>query len=82
MTLREWLPREFFGEYMDTRTAKFLDWNVIDDIRYDHIDYHSCPIKMKNIYHWCKISDGIKVYAVAWNENPSRGWSFPIKKIK
>lgn len=82
MKLIDWLPSEFQREYMDTPCARLLDYEVTVDASYDHLLYFQCPISMKHIYHWCICTNGIKKYAVAWNENPSKGWSFPIKRIK
>jgi hypothetical protein len=33
----------------------------------------------KNVHFWVVLENG---YAVGWNESPSRGWSFPIVKLK
>ena len=33
----------------------------------------------KNVYCWVELENG---KAVAWNENPSKGWSFPVIKLK
>jgi len=79
-TLRDWMPREFEQAYMDTRTAEFLDCELVEEIGPDHRMYNSIPqsIQRKHVYNWCTIFENGKYYAVAWNENPSRGWSFPI----
>jgi len=78
--LKNWLPGEFQREYMDARTADFLECEVTEEIGPDHPKYNEIPkgIYRKHIYNWCIIFDRGKYYAVAWNENPSRGWSFPI----
>lgn len=36
------------------------------------------PGKHKCVCVWWELSDGT---AVAWNENLSRGWSFPIRRL-
>jgi len=79
MKLREWIY--YLDCTIDQPVEKLLDFDVIDDIGHDHKDYHSCPINRKNIYSWCKVSDGKKIYAVAFNENPSN-YSYPIKFIE
>jgi hypothetical protein len=33
----------------------------------------------KNVHFWVLLENG---YAVGWNESPSRGWSFPMVKLK
>lgn len=37
------------------------------------------PFKHKNIHVWWILDDGT---AVGWNESPTVGWGFPVKKIK
>ena len=36
------------------------------------------PSKEKFVFNWVILENNI---AIGWNENPSRGWSFPVKKI-
>jgi hypothetical protein len=78
MKLRDKVPQEFFLEFMDTPAAKFLDVEVIaghgsdgDNVRWPGIH--------RNVYGWWELANG---YGVAWNENPARGWSFPVKKVR
>ncbi len=70
--LRDVLPREFFAEFSDTPVAKLLDIEVA-------AEYDGCvtrwPGSAKNVLNWWKLVDG---RAVGWNENVSRGWSFPV----
>jgi len=33
----------------------------------------------RNVHFWVVLENG---YAVGWNENPARGWSFPVVKVK
>ena len=80
--LKDWLPQEFFMEYMDTPTAKYLEWNVIKEHSAADDNPKRHPFKHRNIYHWCVITNGKKFRAVAWNENPAVGWSFPNKLIE
>jgi hypothetical protein len=72
-TLREVLPSEF-KDFPESRANKFLDRKVIC----------SCPGawpgREKNV-HWWVILEGDDGIAVGWNENPSRGWSFPVTVI-
>jgi hypothetical protein len=83
MKLKDWLPKEFFYEFMDTKAAKFLEIEVIEnnsliDLQ-DKRKIWQCWIgKEKYVYNWVRLANG---YAVGWNENPSRGWSFPVKKF-
>lgn len=72
--LRDCVPHEFFKEFTDTRAFKMLDVEVVETVKNKPwIGTH------KNVYVWWRLANG---YAVAWNENPSIGWSFPVVKIK
>ena len=78
-TLRDWLPSEFFSEYMGTPAADLLSASVTHEIRgsFRGADL-PWPGKHKNINVWCLLETG---HAVGWNENPSTGWSFPVIKV-
>lgn len=81
-TLENWLPKEFFREFGDSGLNKLLDYKVIEEYGgYGNANKRH-PFISKNIYTWCIISNGIKKYAVGWNESPSRGYSFPYKRLK
>lgn len=72
MKLRDVLPREFFYEFTNTRAYKLLDCEVIESME----GYRNrFPGKEKNVHVWWKLADG---RCVGWNENPGRGWSFPV----
>lgn len=69
-TLREVLPLQALGgEY--TWTEKKLNTLVVER----HDGGWNWPGRHKNVCVWWELADGT---AVAWNENTSRGWSFPI----
>lgn len=73
-TLGDVLPFEFYSEFMDTPAAKLLDIRVVATIRTSPwVGSH------KNVFVWWELANG---KAVAWNENPARGWSFPVVKMK
>ena len=73
-TLRDVLPTEaFWGEYENDKFQKFLDVEIVSEHCTNWVGNH------KNVYYWWNLSNG---YAVGWNENPSRGWSFPVVKMK
>jgi len=83
-TLRDFVPHEFFAEFMDTRAATMLDVEVEEEhslIDFCEDKWVSWPGTHKNVYNWVKLVDG---RCVGWNESPSRGWSFPVfgKKTK
>jgi hypothetical protein len=73
--LRDVLPREFFIEFANTPAAKHVDRRIICE--------HDTRVKPwpgthKNVTYWWVLQGG---YAVGLNENPSRGWAFPVYKI-
>lgn len=73
--LKDWLPSEFFNEFMDTKAAQLLNQTVIRDFGSWKVSH---PFKHKYIHNWVILANG---FAVGWNENPSVGWSFPVKKL-
>ena len=81
MKLKNWVPQEFHTQYMDTYAAKLLECEVIQDYTSGDIGFFTNIFTHKHIYNWCIVTNGEKKWAVGWNENPSRGWSFPVKRI-
>lgn len=75
--LVDWLPREFLLEYHDTKAAKLLDRTVLKSWSLGGISASDEKEwkPEKNVMNWCMLEDG---HSVGWNENPSRGWSFPV----
>ena len=76
-TLIDVLPISFEAEFSDTVAYKFKDIIVIKEHETwkkgeDWIGTH------KNVNFWYELENG---YAVGMNENPSRGLSFPVKKM-
>lgn len=71
-TLREVLPHEFMIEYTDTRAYKLRDVEVVAE--HDG-SAKRWPGRERNVLNWYVLASG---HAVGWNENPSRGWSFPV----
>lgn len=80
-TLKDIMPNEFIsGSYDDTRAYKMKDEKVVAE--YGAIEGYTpkpWPGIHKNIYFWVELENG---FAVGWNENPAKGWSFPVVKIK
>jgi hypothetical protein len=74
-TLIDVLPPEFRHEYTDTRAWAMRHVAVLKE-------FHSRSRRWigphKNVYVWYVLENG---YAVAWNENIARGWSFPVQKL-
>ena len=68
--LKDALPIEFIsGEYDDTKAMKYSEVGVLEK-RFD-----PWPGPQKNVCVWYVLENG---KAVGWNENPGRGWSFPV----
>jgi hypothetical protein len=73
-TLRDLISWEFIQSYQDTRAYKMLDVEVIAEYDARFVPWAG---KHKNVTYWWKLANG---YSVAFNENVSVGWSFPVIK--
>lgn len=71
--LRHEVPREFFQEFMDTPAARLLNVEVLER----RGPPQRWPGKHKHVSTWWILANG---RCVGWNENPSRGWSFPVAR--
>lgn len=73
-TLSEVTPKEFSqsGEYDHTKAYKMRYETIV---KTNYSDKIAWPGNHKNVSVWWELLNG---YAVGWNENPSRGWSFPV----
>ena len=72
MKLHEVLPREFMGpEYDRSEARKFAHEEVESEHNFNW------PGKERNVAYWVTLKNG---HHVGWNENPGRGWSFPVIK--
>ena len=81
MLLKEWLPQEFF-QYKHPEMEKFLNRPILINYNlYNENAWRSWPGKHKYVQNWCIVSYEDNYYAIGFNENPSRGWGFPIKKV-
>ena len=75
-TLRDWIPMD--GDvHPKSRLYKLLDQPIVES--YGWRDNVGWPGRERNVTAWVKLANGL---AVGHNENPSRGWSFPIIRIK
>lgn len=74
-TLRDVLPVEF-DEYFDVPAYKLKDVKVLYEIDGTQIPWVGTH---KNVLNWWVLETG---HCVGWNENPARGWYFPIAKGK
>jgi hypothetical protein len=79
-TLKEVMPEEFVRFHYDERSYRYADVEVVreyggggDRIR------RAWPGPQQHVHFWVELANG---YAVGWNENPSRGWSFPVMRMK
>lgn len=70
-TLQDVLPSEFRG-YSDTEAYKYKDVKVVEQIDGTVTPW---PGHEKNVFWWFLLENGKRV---GWNENPSRGWTFPV----
>ncbi len=82
-TLKDVMPEvlsEIDGSYCETQAFEMVNIKVIAE-HGSLIDDNpkKWPGSHKNVYFWAELGNG---YAVGWNENPVRGWSFPVFKIK
>lgn len=75
-TLREALPSEFHGPGYEESWAVSHLWREV--IAEHDARIKPWPGKHRNVRHWWELAGG---YGVGWNENPSRGWSFPVVNL-
>jgi DNA-directed RNA polymerase subunit RPC12/RpoP len=89
--LKAELPKEFFAEFMTTNAqydpahpqgkpsaaAELLEAQVVREYSRvtDEAGYKPWPGPQKDVHCWWELENG---KAVGWNENPSKGWSFPV----
>lgn len=79
MTLADCAPYEFSeGEFSDIQAFKFKDVEVVKCHGYGETSSAPWIGTHKNVINWCELENG---YAIGWNENPSTGWMFPVKKL-
>ena len=78
--LRDVVPHEVTGgEYVGTVVYDLLDMHVTAEFTCQDRDTWRCwPGREKHVACWWMLDIGL---AVAWNENPSKGWSFPVLRI-
>lgn len=80
-TLTDAMPTELISHgYESTRAYKMKDVIITKEhcSMIDQDDYQRWPGKHKNVFFWVELKSG---HAVGWNENPARGWSFPVIKL-
>jgi hypothetical protein len=78
-TLIDWAPFEFSRSFQDTKAFKMKDLRVVEEYSMlNEETWKRWPGNHKNVYSWVLLENG---FAVGWNENSGRGWSFPVLKI-
>lgn len=71
-TLGQAAPQEFLREFQDTPAYKLRGVKVVSE----HEGFKErWPGKHRNVRVWWTLENGKRV---GWNENPARGWSFPV----
>lgn len=73
MKLIDAMPEEFARYHTHERAHRYADVEVESEHNGDW------PGPQRNVHYWVLLVNG---YAVGWNENPSRGWSFPVIRVK
>jgi hypothetical protein len=75
-TLLDVVPQEFARSFDDTPAYQLRHVNVLEEFDGREVLW---PGPHKNVMTWWKLANG---KAVGWNENPARGWSFPVITCK
>lgn len=70
--------------FSDLKTQEWDDMPVAKHFNVEVIAEHKShekrwPGTQKNVYTWVELANG---KAVGWNENPSKGWTFPVISLK
>jgi hypothetical protein len=78
-TLKEVMPDEFERFHYEERSFRYADIEVVTVHGYGYDQCAPWPGPQQNVHLWVELANG---HAVGWNENPSRGWSFPSMKLK
>lgn len=77
--LRDVMPHEFLGgEFHNTPAYVLRDAPVQARFSRHQAGWQEWPGKQCNVHVWCIVASRNGTKAVGWNENPSRGWSFPV----
>jgi hypothetical protein len=79
MTLAEAMPHEFAEQFGESDAYKHRDVTVRVRHSNGEADWKPWPGPHKNVHVWVELENG---RAVGWNENPARGWSFPVIRLR
>jgi hypothetical protein len=80
MKLISWIPNEFYEKSDCSDINSLLYYDIIEDYTPEHSEFNTCPIKLRKILKWAKISNGEKTFIVAYNERTD-GSLVIVKKI-
>jgi len=82
--LRDVVPREFFVEFMHTMPRRYQPEPILTPaarlLDVEVVSAHDgtvagWPGPHQHVFVWWTLANGKRV---GWNENPSKGWSFPV----
>lgn len=80
--LSDEMPAEFVGgEYHHTPAYALRNATVHERFSRHEDGWQEWPGTQNNVHVWCIVNTGNGFKAVGWNENPSRGWSFPVLNL-
>lgn len=82
--LRDWLMQEYFTSFSDDARYQRLNKMLDEEIVLDTAELKPGEAMVwphwreQHIVDWVQLANG---WCVAFNENPSRGWSFPFRRL-
>ena len=68
MILLGWIPNEYFERNPNSNIDNYFYYNIIEDYTPEHPEFNSCPLKLRKLLKWAKISNGEDTLIVACNE--------------
>ena len=60
------------------RAYRFAEIEVTEQHGFGTDSRKPWPGPQRNVHYWVQLANG---KAVGWNENPARGWSFPVVSV-
>ncbi|HUS48791.1 MAG TPA: hypothetical protein VMZ91_01390 [Candidatus Paceibacterota bacterium] len=80
-TLKDWLENKDLSEAEEKKVSKMLDVKIQHEFRLHEEDMWiswQAFGSHKHVMSWVLLENK---YAVGFNENPGKGWSFPVEKV-
>jgi hypothetical protein len=68
MNFLSWIPNEYFNQNNNSSLEYFYYYELIEEYTPEHPDFNTCPLKLRKILKWAKISNGEHTVIVACNE--------------